>query len=535
MELFGSDDFREVFRNDAVLEFQCPAAESAEFEGFHDAFLESVASKVVQFFRIRRKGFEVFPYRTRSFAKHGIAFFVAEVFEDVDFGAVCPVFFQVICVFARFLGEFSQEFSRRFAAGESVFDAVQSAEVAHSDGDVRIGERVGSAEFETRSCRAGDVADEAGQDGTVTSRNVRRFTAESRNDADRSFEARFQAVEGVRRRRYEGVDDFVVFEDTHDSAVADGREESALHVIRVEEVDEFAILHDSADTEVSMFTGAGNTVDWFSLEGDFEAVFTEDFADDDTGSDFVISCLYRVAGVFPVDFELFEDKGQFTGIVDLGFDAADFFMAHFRFEAVFFKAFDGLFKRRADDAVCTLPVLFLHLLGCRQEAGSYVLARGLDPEFQFCSRREDDFFDVIRIDGRAFDAVFLDKSQNLVAYVVAGVAKDGTGVDEARSMAEEARDTERTDGFARFRIDIAVIVIDEPVDAGVGFDVDTSIGQGSDARQDNGRTVCLESRCIEEFIVFIEEYTDRNLFVRIVTGEVDAYERYKFNFRVLFE
>lgn len=102
-------------------------------------------------------------------------------------------------------------------------------------------------------------------------------------------------------------------------------------------------------------------------------------------------------------------------------------------------------------------------------------------------------------------------------------------------MAEEARNTERADRFARFRIDIAVIVVDEPVDARVGFDVNTGIGQGSNSRQDDGRTVCLESRCIEEFIVFIEEYTNRNLFVRIVAGEVDAYERYKFNFRVLFE
>ena len=107
MELFGSDDFREVFRNDAVLEFQSPAAESTEFEGFHDAFLESIASEVVQFFWIRREGFEVFPDRARSFAEHGIAFFVVEVFEDVDFGTISAVFFQIIGIFARFLREFS--------------------------------------------------------------------------------------------------------------------------------------------------------------------------------------------------------------------------------------------------------------------------------------------------------------------------------------------------------------------------------------------------------------------------------------------
>ena len=326
-----------------------------------------------------------------------------------------------------------------------------------------------------------------------------------------------------------------MFEDTHDSAITKSRKEFALHVVRVEEVDEFAVLHDGTDTKMGMFARTGNTVDRFSLESNFEAVFTEDFADDDTGSDFVICCLYRVARIFPVDFELFQDEGQFTGIIDLCFNAADFFMAHFRSKAVFFQAFNGLFKCRTDDTVCTLPILFLHLLGCRKETSSDILARRLDPEFQFCSRREDDLFDIVRIDGRAFNAVFFNKSQNLVAYVIAGIAKDGTRIDKARSMAEEARNTERADRFARFWIDIAVIVVDEPVDARVGFDVNTGIGQGSNAWQDNGRTVCLESRCIEEFIVFIEEYTNRNLFVRIVAGEVDAYERYKFNFRVLFE
>ena len=58
-----------------------------------------------------------------------------------------------------------------------------------------------------------------------------------------------------------------------------------------------------------MFTGTGNAVDRFSLEGDFEAVFAEYFADDNTGCDFIVGRLDRVVGKFPVDFELFEDEG----------------------------------------------------------------------------------------------------------------------------------------------------------------------------------------------------------------------------------
>ena len=51
-----------------------------------------------------------------------------------------------------------------------------------------------------------------------------------------------------------------------------------------------------------MFTGTGNAVDRFSLEGDFEAVFAEYFADDNTGCDLIVGRLDRVVGKFPVDF-----------------------------------------------------------------------------------------------------------------------------------------------------------------------------------------------------------------------------------------
>ena len=535
MELFGSDDLGEVFRNEAVLEFEGPAVEGAEAERFHDALLESVAGQGIYFIRMEVEGLEVFPDRPRCLAEHGIPFFTGEVFKDVDFRAISPVFFKIICIFAGLLGQFSQEGFAVLTAGESIFDAVEGGQISHGDGDVGIGEGVRRTEFEPCSRRACDVADEADEDRTVTGLDVRTITAEGRYDANRGFKTRFQAVQGVCRCRNEGVHDFVVFEHAHDGAVTDDGQEVALHIRRVEEVDEFAVLHDGPDAEVRMFTGTGNAVNRFCLEGDFKAVFTEYFTDDDTGCDFIICSLDRVVGKFPVDFELFEDEGQFTGIVDLGFDAADFLMAHFRFETVFFEAFDGLFKSRTNDAVRALPILFLQFLRSRQEARRYILARRLDPEFQFRRRREDDFFDVVDIDRRTGQAILFDQRQDLVADVVAGVAEDRPGVDVARGMTKEAGNTQSPYGFSRFRVDIVVVVVDEPADRRVGFDVDAGIGQDGDARQDDGRTIGLECRRIEEFIVVIKEDADRNLFVRIIACQIDAYEGYEFDFRMLFQ
>ena len=102
-------------------------------------------------------------------------------------------------------------------------------------------------------------------------------------------------------------------------------------------------------------------------------------------------------------------------------------------------------------------------------------------------------------------------------------------------MTKEAGNTQSPYGFSRFRVDVVVVVVDEPADRRIGFDVDAGIGQDGDARQDDGRTIGLECRRIEEFIVVIEEDTDRNLFVRIIACQIDAYEGYEFDFRMLFQ
>ena len=190
-----------------------------------------------------------------------------------------------------------------------------------------------------------------------------------------------------------------MLQHAHDSTVAEGRHEFRIHVIGIEQIDEFAILQDSAQSEVGVFTGTGNALNRFGLEGNFKTVFAEYFTDDDASLDFVVCRLYGIAGKCPVDFDLFQYENQFARIVDLSLDAADFLMAHFRIEAVFFKTFNSLFQGRANDAVRALPVLFLQFLRGRKEARFYVLARRLDPEFQFRRRREYDFFDVVRVDG----------------------------------------------------------------------------------------------------------------------------------------
>ena len=167
-----------------------------------------------------------------------------------------------------------------------------------------------------------------------------------------------------------------MFQDTHDSAIAEGGKEFLGHIIRVVEVDEFAILHDSANADMSMFATAGNALDRFSLKVTSRPFSLEYFTYDDTGLDFIISRLYRIACVFPVDFQLFENVDQITGIINLGFDASDFFMTHFRFKTIETETFDSLFQSRTDYAVSTLPVRFLQFLGNGKVAGSYFPGSG---------------------------------------------------------------------------------------------------------------------------------------------------------------
>ena len=326
-----------------------------------------------------------------------------------------------------------------------------------------------------------------------------------------------------------------MFQDTHNSAVAKAREEILLHVVRVVEVDEFAIFHDGTDAEVRVFTAAGYAVDRFSLEGNFEAVFTEYFADDNTGEDFVISRLNGIACVFPVDFQLFKNVNEVTGIIDLCFDTANFFMAHFRFETVLAEAFYRLFQSRTNDAVRTLPVLFLELLGNGQAARCYVLARALNPEFQFCCCREDDLFDVVCIDGQAVDAIFFNNLDQFVVYIIQCIAQDGTGIDIARSMAQEARNTQGTGRFACVFVNVVVVIVNNPVYARIGFDIYAGIGQCRNARQYNRGTVGLESCSVEEVIIIFKECRDRNLFICVIPSQVDTYEGNEFDFRMLFE
>ena len=326
-----------------------------------------------------------------------------------------------------------------------------------------------------------------------------------------------------------------MFQDAHDSTIAESRQEFLGHVIRIVEVDEFTVLHDGTDADMGVFATAGNALNRFSLERNFKTIFTEYFTDDDTGLDFVISRLYGIACVFPVDFELFENVNQITGIINLGFDTTDFFMTHFWFEAIETEAFNSLFQSCTDYAVCTLPIRFLQFLCNGKAACCHFLARGLDPEFQFGCRRKYDFFDIVSINGQAFDAVFFDDCQKFIINIIQCVAENGTGIDIARCMTQKAGDTESTNRLACCIIDVAIVIIDEPVYTGVSLDINTGIGKRCNTRQDDGRPICLESRCIEEIIIVIKERRNRNLFICIIAGEIDAYERYEFDFRMLFE
>ena len=102
-------------------------------------------------------------------------------------------------------------------------------------------------------------------------------------------------------------------------------------------------------------------------------------------------------------------------------------------------------------------------------------------------------------------------------------------------MAQKARNTQCAYRTARSRVDITVVVVYEPVDARICFHIDASVRQCSNPGKYDRRTISLHSRAVEEFFIIVEKYGNRNLFIRIVAGQIDTDERYELNFRVLFQ
>ena len=129
---------------------------------------------------------------------------------------------------------------------------------------------------------------------------------ERSHDTDRRLEARLEPVERIICGADERVNDFVIFEQTHQRAVANGAHIILRRIFGGEKIVRLALGGDGGDSNVSVFAVASQPNHRLSLEVDFEPVRAENFLDDGAHNNFVIRRLNSLVEA-PVNFELFAD------------------------------------------------------------------------------------------------------------------------------------------------------------------------------------------------------------------------------------
>ena len=531
--LSGADDVA-VLRDDASDELRLPTGQGTGAEGLDDLVAQGAASRDDgELSRVVLEVLHVLPDRSRRSTEEARALFFRVIFEDIVFAAVGAVFLEVEALFAGILRDLGEAFCRRVRSAG--LDAVEASRVDGCEDEVRVRVRVAGAQLEARCIRVAEVADQAGEDCAVTRRNLRRM-AEGRDDADRSLEARFEAVEGVVRCGDERVDDLVVLEQAHEGAVADGAHEVFLLVVSREEVVELAVFRDGSHADVRVLAVASQADHRLCLEVDFEAHAAEDFADDRADEELVVGSLQGI-GEAPVDLELLADVRHAAALVDLCFETADFLVAHLDFEAVFVEHEQALLHGRADDAVRALPVLLLQDLRSGHLFDGSIFKRRLDPELELRSGGELDVRDIRAVD--ALDAgdlrMCLEERQQLFLDVSERVSEDGTRVDALALVDQEGRDAQRANRLARLLVVVLHVVVDEPVDGRIDRHIDFCVVQGGNTRQHDGGTIRLDSRASIELIDILEEDAHRDLLIRIVASHVDADQRNELDLGMCFE
>ena len=300
-----------------------------------------------------------------------------------------------------------------------------------------------------------------------------------------------------------------------------------MHVRRGKQVDHLAVFQFGRNAHMGMLAAAGHTGDRFRLEGNVQTVLAEHFLDDDAGQNFIVRRLQAYI-IFPVHFQLFVDMGHMAGGINLSFDAAAFFMPHFRFQSVQFQHLNGLLQRRAHVAPGALPVHLLHDLGGRQGLDGRVLAGRFHPEFQFRRRGKNQMRDFIHINvlqpGNV--RIFFQKCQYFVFHILQGFLQKRTGIHILAVMGQEAGHAERA-YHASFFVKMLVVIIHVPVYVLVHFHIHTGIVQGGDTGQYHGRAVSLGGAAGQELVNIMQKNVDGNLFIRIVPCQVHAHQRNK--------
>lgn len=530
----GCADDVAVLRDDAGNELGLPARQSTSAEGFDDLVTQCAASRDDgELCRVVLEVLHVLPDRSWRSTEEARALFFRVVFEDIVFTAVCTVFLEVEALFAGILGDLGKALCRRVRSAG--LDAVEASRVDGCEDEVGVRVRVAGAQLEARCVRVAEVADQAGEDRAVTRRDLRRM-AEGRDDADRSLEARFEAVEGVVRCGDERVDDLVVLEQAHEGAVADGAHEVFLLVVSREEVVELAVFRDGSHADVRVLAVASQADHRLCLEVDFEAHAAEDLSYDRADEELIVGSLQGICKA-PVDLELLADVRHAAALIDLCFETADFLVAHLDFEAVFVEHEQALLHGRADDAVRALPVLLLQDLRSGHLFDGSILKRRLDPELELRSGGELDVRHIRAVD--TLDAgdlrVLLEEGHQLFLDIGERVSEDSARIDALAFVDQEGRDAQRADWLARLLVVVLHVVVDEPVDGRIDRHIDFRVVQGGDARQYDGGTIRLDSRASIELIDILEEDAHRDLLIRIVAGHIDADQRYELDLGMCFE
>ena len=112
-----------------------------------------------------------------------------------------------------------------------------------------------------------------------------------RDDANGSLKTGLKAVQRIVRRRHQRIYDLIIFQKPHKRTVAHRAHEIFRHILRAEEIDDGAVLHNRRHADVSMLAVPGQTDHRLRFENDFEAVFTEYFLDQRADEQLVVRAL----------------------------------------------------------------------------------------------------------------------------------------------------------------------------------------------------------------------------------------------------
>ena len=209
-------------------------------------------------------------------------------------------------------------------------------------------------------------------------------------------------------------------------------------------------------------------------------------------------------------------------------------MTHFNAHSAGIQFFNGLFHSGTDIAAHALPVLFLQSLGNGKVLNGFFFARRLYPEFKFSAGCKYDILDFREREVfHSLDLCIGKKLLELFGYIFTGFLQYGSGINELAVMDQEAWNTQRSDRAAVFIGNIFIIVINVPVDGAVSDHVDSGIIECCNVHEYNGGSIGLHSFSCEEVLIIFHKNFNRNFLIGIVACQINSYQRYESDFRML--